>query len=44
MNSFDFKQYIKIFKEQLTLPAEFPDESFAQKWNTNVQVFKAVYT
>ncbi|XP_057256262.1 origin recognition complex subunit 4 isoform X3 [Pezoporus wallicus] len=37
MNSFDFKQYIKIFKEQLALPAEFPDESFAQKWNTNVQ-------
>ncbi|XP_065527323.1 origin recognition complex subunit 4 isoform X3 [Lathamus discolor] len=37
MNSFDFKQYMKIFKEQLALPAEFPDESFAQKWNTNVQ-------
>ncbi|NXP86133.1 ORC4 protein, partial [Passerina amoena] len=37
MNSFDFKQYIKIFKEQLSLPAEFPDESFAQKWNNNVQ-------
>ncbi|NXS34498.1 ORC4 protein, partial [Pomatostomus ruficeps] len=37
MNSFDFKQYIKIFKEQLSLPTEFPDESFAQKWNNNVQ-------
>ncbi|XP_030342862.1 origin recognition complex subunit 4 isoform X4 [Strigops habroptila] len=37
MNSFDFKQYIRIFKEQLALPAEFPDESFAQKWNNNVQ-------
>lgn len=37
MNSFNFKQYIKIFKEQLSLPAEFPDESFAQKWNNNVQ-------
>ncbi|XP_025944768.1 origin recognition complex subunit 4 isoform X3 [Apteryx rowi] len=37
MNSFDFKQYIKIFKEQLSLPAEFLDESFAQKWNNNVQ-------
>ncbi|NXC52874.1 ORC4 protein, partial [Aleadryas rufinucha] len=37
MNSFDFKQYIKIFKTQLSLPAEFPDESFAQKWNNNVQ-------
>ncbi|NWX86818.1 ORC4 protein, partial [Nothoprocta pentlandii] len=37
MNSFDFKQYIKIFKEQLSLPAEFPDEAFAQKWNNNIQ-------
>ncbi|NWT93733.1 ORC4 protein, partial [Urocynchramus pylzowi] len=37
MNSFDFKQYIKIFKKQLSLPAEFPDETFAQKWNNNVQ-------
>ncbi|NXT24112.1 ORC4 protein, partial [Syrrhaptes paradoxus] len=36
-NSFDFKQYIRIFKEQLSLPDEFPDESFAQKWNNNVQ-------
>ncbi|NXU39113.1 ORC4 protein, partial [Drymodes brunneopygia] len=38
MNSFDFKQYIKIFKKQLSLPAEFPDEAFAQKWNNNVQL------
>ncbi|NWS20974.1 ORC4 protein, partial [Pachyramphus minor] len=37
MNSFDFKQYMKIFKEQLSLPAEFPDEAFAQKWNDNIQ-------
>ncbi|NXV02843.1 ORC4 protein, partial [Cettia cetti] len=37
MNSFDFKEYIKIFKKQLSLPAEFPDEAFAQKWNNNVQ-------
>uniref|UniRef100_A0A6G1R9I4 Origin recognition complex subunit 4 n=1 Tax=Hypotaenidia okinawae TaxID=2861861 RepID=A0A6G1R9I4_9GRUI len=37
MNSFDFKQYIKIFKEQLSLPPGFPDKSFAQKWNNNVQ-------
>ncbi|OPJ79697.1 origin recognition complex subunit 4 isoform X2 [Patagioenas fasciata] len=37
MNSFNFKQYMKIFKEQLSLPAEFPDESFGQKWNNNVQ-------
>ncbi|XP_064574702.1 origin recognition complex subunit 4 isoform X1 [Zonotrichia leucophrys gambelii] len=38
LNSFDFKQYMKIFKKQLSLPAEFPDESFAQKWNNNVQL------
>ncbi|NXD22309.1 ORC4 protein, partial [Spelaeornis formosus] len=37
MNSFDFKQYLKIFKKQLFLPAEFPDEAFAQKWNNNVE-------
>ncbi|KAM9380722.1 origin recognition complex subunit 4 [Phaethornis superciliosus] len=37
MNSFDFRHYIRIFKEQLSLPAKFPDESFAQKWNNNVQ-------
>ncbi|NXO67370.1 ORC4 protein, partial [Phainopepla nitens] len=37
MNSFDFKQYMKIFKKQLSLPAEFPDETFAHKWNNNVQ-------
>lgn len=44
MNSFDFKEYIKIFKKQLSLPAEFPNEAFAQKWNNNVQVFQAFST
>lgn len=38
MNSFGFPQYLKIFKEQLSLPAEFPDKLFAEKWNENVQV------
>ncbi|NXY62288.1 ORC4 protein, partial [Callaeas wilsoni] len=37
LNSFDFKQYIKIFTKQLSLPDEFPDESFAEKWNNNVK-------
>ncbi|KAM9123853.1 origin recognition complex subunit 4 [Pangshura tecta] len=37
MNSFDFKQYLRIFKEQLYLPAEFPYKPFIQKWNKNVQ-------
>ncbi|XP_062042465.1 origin recognition complex subunit 4 isoform X2 [Lepus europaeus] len=37
MNSFGFPQYVKIFKEQLSLPAEFPDKVFAEKWNENVQ-------
>ncbi|XP_035920668.1 origin recognition complex subunit 4 isoform X1 [Halichoerus grypus] len=37
MNSFGFPQYLKIFKEQLSLPAEFPDKIFTEKWNENVQ-------
>ncbi|XP_052581904.1 origin recognition complex subunit 4 isoform X2 [Peromyscus californicus insignis] len=37
MNSFGFPQYIKIFKEQLSLPAEFPDKAFAERWNENTQ-------
>ncbi|XP_057601823.1 origin recognition complex subunit 4-like [Hippopotamus amphibius kiboko] len=37
MNSFGFPQYLKIFKEQLSLPAVFPDKIFAEKWNENVQ-------
>ncbi|NXL84272.1 ORC4 protein, partial [Alectura lathami] len=36
-NAFDFKHYLRIFKEQLFLPAAFPDEVFAQKWNNNVK-------
>nr|XP_028601395.1 origin recognition complex subunit 4 [Podarcis muralis]XP_028601403.1 origin recognition complex subunit 4 [Podarcis muralis]XP_028601408.1 origin recognition complex subunit 4 [Podarcis muralis]XP_028601415.1 origin recognition complex subunit 4 [Podarcis muralis] len=37
MNSFDFKKYLNICKEQLSLPAVFPEKSFIQKWNKNVQ-------
>ncbi|KAM7153577.1 origin recognition complex subunit 4 isoform 1-T2 [Macrochelys suwanniensis] len=37
MNSFDFKHYLRIFKEQLYLPAEFLYKPFTQKWNKNVQ-------
>nr|XP_056717616.1 origin recognition complex subunit 4 [Euleptes europaea] len=37
MNSFDFKKYTNICKEQLSLPSEFPEKTFAQKWNKNVQ-------
>uniref|UniRef100_A0A8C8R901 Origin recognition complex subunit 4 n=1 Tax=Pelusios castaneus TaxID=367368 RepID=A0A8C8R901_9SAUR len=37
MNSFDFKQYLRIFKEQLYLPAELLDKPFTQIWNKNVQ-------
>ncbi|XP_034987021.2 origin recognition complex subunit 4 isoform X2 [Zootoca vivipara] len=37
MNSFDFKKYLNICKEQLSLRAEFPEKSFIQKWNKNVQ-------
>ncbi|KAM4627040.1 origin recognition complex subunit 4 isoform 2-T3 [Discoglossus pictus] len=35
LNSFNFSEYIKIFKEQLSLPPEFPDAQFAEKWNKN---------
>ncbi|KAJ8794354.1 hypothetical protein J1605_019016 [Eschrichtius robustus] len=38
MNSFGFPQYLKIFKEQLSLPAVFPGKIFAEKWNENVQM------
>src|SRR5256885_6150386 len=44
MNSFGFPQYVKIFKEQLSLPAEFPDKVFAEKWNENVQVRSEEHT
>ncbi|XP_007422692.1 origin recognition complex subunit 4 [Python bivittatus] len=37
MNSFDFKTYLNICKEQLSLPPEFPEKSFIQKWNKNIQ-------
>lgn len=37
MNSFDFPQYMKIFKEQLSLPEEFPNKVFAERWNENTQ-------
>ncbi|XP_074158232.1 origin recognition complex subunit 4 isoform X5 [Sminthopsis crassicaudata] len=37
MNSFSFSQYLKIFKEQLTLPEAFPDKHFTEKWNETVQ-------
>ena len=37
MNSFGFPQYLKIFKEQLSLSAVFPDKIFAEKRNEKVQ-------
>ncbi|XP_060113129.1 origin recognition complex subunit 4 [Heteronotia binoei] len=37
LNSFDFKKYASICKEQLSLPSEFPEKNFAQKWNKHVQ-------
>lgn len=42
MNSFDFKKYLNICKEQLSLPAVFPEKSFIQKWNKNVQVIEII--
>lgn len=37
MNSFDFKTYLNICKEQLSLPPEYTEKYFAQKWNKNIQ-------
>uniref|UniRef100_A0A8C6B5M8 Origin recognition complex subunit 4 n=1 Tax=Monodon monoceros TaxID=40151 RepID=A0A8C6B5M8_MONMO len=37
MNSFGFPQYLKIFREQLSLSAVFPDKIFAEKWNEKAQ-------
>uniref|UniRef100_A0A8C9BRB3 Origin recognition complex subunit 4 n=1 Tax=Phocoena sinus TaxID=42100 RepID=A0A8C9BRB3_PHOSS len=37
MNSFGFPQYLKIFREQLSLTAVFPDKIFAEKWNEKAQ-------
>ncbi|KAB0406167.1 hypothetical protein E2I00_017770 [Balaenoptera physalus] len=37
MNSFGFPQYLKIFKEQLSLSAVLPDKIFAEKRNEKVQ-------
>ncbi|XP_069472611.1 origin recognition complex subunit 4 isoform X2 [Ambystoma mexicanum] len=37
LNAFNFSQFLKIFQEQLSLPAEFPDVNFAQKWNQATQ-------
>ncbi|XP_034280693.1 origin recognition complex subunit 4 isoform X2 [Pantherophis guttatus] len=37
MNSYDFKTYLNICKEQLSLPPEFPEKSFIQKWNRHIQ-------
>lgn len=40
MNSFDFKTYLNICKEQLSLPPEYTEKYFAQKWNKNIQVLE----
>ncbi|XP_060632368.2 origin recognition complex subunit 4 isoform X1 [Anolis sagrei] len=37
VNSFDFKKYLNICKEQLSLPPEFPEKQFSQKWNKNIE-------
>ncbi|XP_042302284.1 origin recognition complex subunit 4 isoform X2 [Sceloporus undulatus] len=37
VNPFDFTKYQNICKEQLSLPPEFPEKLFMQKWNKNIQ-------
>ena len=33
-----FPDYVKRVQRQLWLPAQFPDQHFAQEWNNNVKV------
>ncbi|XP_078537895.1 origin recognition complex subunit 4 isoform X3 [Lissotriton helveticus] len=37
LNAFNFSQFLKIFQDQLSLSAEFPDTAFAETWNQNTQ-------
>ncbi|MBN3306568.1 ORC4 protein, partial [Amia calva] len=37
LSSFGFSQYKEIFAQQLSLPEDFPDKSFAEEWNENIQ-------
>ncbi|XP_078537894.1 origin recognition complex subunit 4 isoform X2 [Lissotriton helveticus] len=38
LNAFNFSQFLKIFQDQLSLSAEFPDTAFAETWNQNTQM------
>ncbi|KAM4697645.1 origin recognition complex subunit 4 isoform 1-T1 [Rhinophrynus dorsalis] len=37
LNSFSFPQYLDIFQDQLSLPPDFPDTQFSDKWNQNIK-------
>ncbi|XP_053554253.1 origin recognition complex subunit 4 isoform X1 [Bombina bombina] len=37
LNSFKFTEFLKIFQDQLSLPPDFPDLDFAEKWNNNIE-------
>ncbi|XP_028662359.1 origin recognition complex subunit 4 [Erpetoichthys calabaricus] len=37
LTSCDFKQYVIMFQQQLLLPEDFPDKSFAEEWNQNIR-------
>lgn len=37
LSSFRFKQYLEIFKMQLSLPEDFTDRRFAEEWNQNIK-------
>ncbi|KAM4697646.1 origin recognition complex subunit 4 isoform 2-T2 [Rhinophrynus dorsalis] len=38
LNSFSFPQYLDIFQDQLSLPPDFPDTQFSDKWNQNIKL------
>ncbi|XP_078260537.1 origin recognition complex subunit 4 isoform X2 [Rhinoraja longicauda] len=37
LNAFSFRQYMDVFQQQFSLPKEFPDGTFAQEWNQNIE-------
>ncbi|XP_023678106.1 origin recognition complex subunit 4 [Paramormyrops kingsleyae] len=38
LNPMDFHQYIETTQEHLGLPQDFPDERFAQEWNSSIKM------
>ncbi|XP_006636292.2 origin recognition complex subunit 4 isoform X1 [Lepisosteus oculatus] len=37
LSAFDFRKYLEIFQQQLSLPEDFPDRGFAEQWNESIK-------